>query len=147
MGILSSLQTAIADRLRESDVIASAPAIEVVEEDKGDLDAAIARAVGKMGIVIIVETTRLGPEETGSPFFSATVLISVQENVPINRGPAGSRKTWSTVGEHIIATLIDWAPPGGWSPLEFASPLERLGPGNPVEAQLTLTTQAVLKAA
>lgn len=146
VGLLSSLQSAIATRLRESDLISQAPAIDVLEEDKGDLDANIAKAVGRLGIVVSIETPALRPGDEGQPVQEAAVIISVQENVPINRGPAGSQRTWLSVAEHVIAMLVGWPPAGGWSPIEFGG-LERIGPGTPVEAQVSFTTSAIIRAA
>lgn len=145
MGLLSSLQSSVAAHLRQSDLIAQAPAIEVLEEDKGDLDVGINKAVGRLGIVVSIETPSLRPGDDGEPVQEAAILISVQENVPINRGPSGSGRTWLAVAEHIIATLIGYQPGGGWSPIRFGGPgLERIGPGTPVEAQISFTTSAYI---
>lgn len=143
MGLLASLQSAIADRLRAEELVSRPPSIDIVEEDRGDLDAAIARAVGRTGIVVTIETPGLRSTDDNRRAMEASILIEVQENVPVNRGPAGSQRTWLTLSEKIMALLIDWPPPGGWTPLEFGS-VARQGPGTPVVTQITFTSKCIV---
>lgn len=145
MGLLASLQSSIAHHLQAAEIFSGTPPIEVVEEDRGDLDASIARALGRTGIVVTVETPGLRANPDNRRAMEASILIEVMEHVPVNRGPAGSHRTWTTISEHIIALLIDWSPPGGWTPMEFGA-LERQGPGTPVVTQLTFTATCIVAA-
>lgn len=141
MGFLSSLQSAVADRLRASELFESTPAVEVLEEDKGDIDAQIARAVGRLGVVASIGTVSLKPVEDARHYVEATVLVEIMETVAVNRGPAGTGKTWLQLAEAVVANLMDWEPPGNWAAMEFAG-LDQVASGTPVVAQLSFTTRA-----
>lgn len=144
MGLLRDLQTEIGNRLRADAVFAEAPSVEVYEEDRHDIDAEVLRATGKVGAAVAVTTPALRPAEDLPELVEATVIVEITENVLVNRGPAGSKKSWLTIGEAIYALLVDWSPPGGWSAMRFAS-LEQVAPGRPIIANITLTTTALLR--
>ncbi len=146
MGLIADLQAAVAAQIRAGDLIAEEPAVPVLEADKGDLDAEIAKAVGKRGICISVETPALNPEQDNRRFCEAELLIEVQENVPINRGPAGTQRTWLAITENIIAELMNWAPAGGWRPIEFGG-YQLLNSGTPAIAQIRFTTGVIVSPA
>lgn len=143
MGLIADLQKSVADRIRAAELVSADPPIEVLEADKGDLDAAIARAVGARGIAISVETPALNPDEDNRRFLAAEILIEVQENVPINRGPAGNGTTWLAATENIIAQLMDWAPAGGWRACEFGG-YQLLNQGTPAIAQIRFTSGCIV---
>ena len=138
VGLLTDIQSAVAARLRELEVIAGPVAIEVLEEDKGDLDAQIEKAKGKLGIVVSVETTGLRRDDSKREM-EMTLVVEIQEMVAINRGPAGTQRTWMQISEEILVSLH------GWPPLENLQPLvfQDMGPvavGSPTVCQLTFTT-------
>lgn len=117
--------------------------IEVVEENKGDLNALIAAAVNRCGIVVTVQTPSLDPDPEHPRWVQATIVVEVQENVPINRGPAGSRRTWLEIAEAIHAELASCQPFPFWQPLLFGG-IEQTAEGNPVVASVSFTTRCAI---
>ena len=143
MGLLVPLQSKIAEILRAREEIAKSPAIEVVEENKGDLNAQVAAAVSRLGIVVTVQTPGLGVDPEHPRGVQATIVVEIQENVPINRGPSGSKRTWLELAEAIHAELTTIQPMPFWSPLEFGG-IEQTTEGNPVVATISFTTRCFL---
>lgn len=143
MGLLVDLQSAVAARLRASDFISSTPAVEVVEEDRGDIDAAINKAVGKTGVVLSVGIPAVRPTENNRQFLEFEVLVEIVENVGINRGPAGTQKTWTALADDIIAMLLGWQPAPNFKPFEFGG-LDQVAPGTPTVSQFRLVTSSVV---
>jgi hypothetical protein len=143
VGLLAPLQARIAEILRLREEIAMAPSIEVVEENKGDLNAQVAAAVGRLGIVVTVQTPSMDPDPEHVRWVQATIVIEVQENVPINRGPSGSKRTWLDIAEAIHAELDTIQPFPFWQPLAYGG-TEQTTPGNPVVATITFTTRAAI---
>jgi hypothetical protein len=138
VGLLTDIQFAVAERIRALDVISGPPAIEVLEEDKGDLDSQIERAKGKLGIVVSVETPQMRRGEQ-KRHVEMTVVVEVQEMVSINRGPAGTKRTWLQVAEEIMVSLHGWKPAESLQPLAFQD-MGSTGPGSPVVCPITFTT-------
>lgn len=143
MGLLAPLQAKIAEILRSREEIAASPAIEVIEENKGDLNAAVASAVSRLGIVVTVQTPSLDPDSEHPRWVQAAIVIEIQENVPINRGPSGSKRTWLELAEAIHAELADSQPFPFWQPVSFGG-IEQTTEGNPVIATVTLTTRCAI---
>lgn len=144
MGIFRNLQSDIATRLRESVELGTAELqVPVYEEDRHDIDAEVLKALSKVGVGVAVTTPGIRTGDLGEGDVEATVIIEITENVLVNRGPSGTQRTWLTIGESCFAQLNRWAPPGGWSPMEFVS-FEQVAPGRPILANLTLTTRALL---
>jgi hypothetical protein len=143
VGLLAPLQAKIAEILRSREEIAASPAIEVVEENKGDLNAAVASAVSRLGIVVTVQTPSLDPDPEHPRWVQATIVIEVQENVPINRGPSGSKRTWLELAEAIHAELATIQPEPFWQPLDFGG-IEQTTEGNPVVATISFTTRCAI---
>jgi hypothetical protein len=143
VGLLAPLQSRIAEILRSREEIASSPAIEVIEENKGDLNAAVASAVSRMGIVVTVQTPSLVPDPENPRWRQATIVIEIQENVPINRGPSGSKRTWMDLAEAIDAELDTAQPFPFWQPL-LSDGIEQTTEGNPVIANVTFTTRCAI---
>ena len=144
MGLLAPLQSRIAEILRSREEIATSPAIEVIEENKGDLNASVASAVSRLGIVVTVQTPSLDPDPEHPRWVQATIVIEVQENVPINRGPSGSKRTWMDVAEAIHAELSTIQPFPFWQPLAFGG-IEQTTEGSPVVATISFTTRAAIQ--
>lgn len=144
MGLLADLQSAVAARLRASDLIAATPAVEIVEEDRGDIDAAIAKAVGKVGIVVSVALPAVRPAEGNRKFWEFEILLEIVENVGINRGPAGSQKTATALADNVIAMLLGWSPADNFRPFEFGG-LDQVAPGTPTVWQFRLVTASVVE--
>ena len=143
MGLLAPLQSAIAEILRSREEIAASPAIEVIEENKGDLNAAVASAVSRLGIVVTVQTPSLVPDPEHPRWRQATIVIEIQENVPINRGPSGSKRTWMDLAEAIDAELDTSQPFPFWQPL-LSGGIEQTTEGNPVVATISFTTRCAI---
>lgn len=143
MGLLAPLQLKIAEILRAREEIATSPAIEVVEENKGDLNAQVAAAVSRLGIVVTVQTPSLDPDPEHPRWVQATIVVEIQENVPINRGPSGSKRTWLDLAEAIHAELATIQPFPFWQPLVFGG-IEQTTEGNPVVATISFTTRCVI---
>ena len=143
MGLLAPLQAKIAEILRSREEIAASPAIEVIEENKGDLNAAVASAVSRLGIVVTVQTPSLVPDPEHPRWRQATIVIEIQENVPINRGPSGSKRTWLEIAEAIDAELDTVQPFPFWQPL-LSGGIEQTTEGNPVVATISFTTRCAI---
>jgi hypothetical protein len=143
VGLLAPLQAKIAEILRSREEIAASPAIEVIEENKGDLNAAVASAVSRLGIVVTVQTPSLVPDPEHPRWRQATIVIEIQENVPINRGPSGSKRTWLEIAEAIDAELDTVQPFPFWQPL-LSGGIEQTTEGNPVVATISFTTRCAI---
>ena len=115
----------------------------MIEENKGDLNASVASAVSRLGIVVTVQTPSLDPDPEHLRWVQATIIIEIQENVPINRGPSGSKRTWLDVAEAIHAELDTIQPFPFWQPLVFGG-TEQTTQGNPVVATVTFTTRCAI---
>jgi hypothetical protein len=144
VGLLSTLQADIAKKLAEDSLFSDGIPVAVLQENDGDVDTAIERSLAKLGVAVTVSTPEAEQGEGGHPFVTTEILIEVVENVLINRGPAGSKKTWLDLAEGSWAILADWAPPGGWAPLEFLG-LSKDTDTRPILASLRLSTRCVVQ--
>ena len=115
--IISTMQHAIADRLRE--MLPPKLAESVVREDAKDVFTDVAKRLAA-GLLILVTTPDLEP---GDPEFSvvATVAIEITEQTVMNRGSSGSKVFGPDVGALVIATLRsdEWRPGNVWTPLRW----------------------------
>lgn len=108
MGMLLSIQSAIAKRLMDSPYMAG---IDVLTQDDGDLDTMIRAKLALLGIAATVGLGKAGDPmpNAGGPYFEDVVfVVEVQEFVLKNRSAAGSRKSAVDVCEHIAHRLHGW---------------------------------------
>ncbi len=115
--IISLMQHAVADRLRETLVAKLAEA--VVREDSKDVFTDVEKRLSA-GLLILVTTPDINPGEVE---FSAvaTVGIEITEQTVINRGSSGSKVFGSDIGALVIASLRadDWRPGNVWTPMRW----------------------------
>ena len=121
---IHDLIAAVAERLRLTSDLAGRT---ILEENKGDISAALQAAVGKSNFAITVGWNGFEPSvqtPTGAAFPSAeivgktTVVVSVFEKPVLNRRTAGSLAALDAAA--IIAkALACWKAPGMNSPLFF----------------------------
>lgn len=81
--------------------------LPVITEAKGDILNIIMRALGKLGICIVIETLTGKPEHAaiGAYRLDLDVGITVSENVLINQGATGSKKAASAVVARLLCIL------------------------------------------
>jgi hypothetical protein len=81
--------------------------IPIITEARGDILNQIQRALGKLGICVIIETLTGRPEHAsaGSYLIELNVGLTVTENVLINQGSTGTRKPASEVVARIMCLL------------------------------------------
>jgi hypothetical protein len=105
-GQIDQLQQDVVDRLTASKELAG---IEVIYEKTKDIENAITQALGPMkGICIIVTPpvcTVERPNLPGPYFDGVTVDVNILENVIINQGASGTKKTASYVAELVAKQL------------------------------------------
>ena len=101
---LKDIQEAIAKALKKEPFFANVP---VITEAKGDVLNQIERAIAKIGISVVIETLTGKPETMGVGAYSLDlkVGVTVSENVVINQGASGSKKTASQVVAMILCLL------------------------------------------
>jgi hypothetical protein len=81
--------------------------IPILTEARGDILNQLQRALGKLGIVVIIETLTGKPEHAsaGSYTVELSLGITVTENVLINQSASGTRKPASAVVARIMCLL------------------------------------------
>lgn len=128
MSLLTTLQGLVVTRLSSHSYFGGSPAIEVITEAIGDVEAAINRALMKVGAACLVMTPAIRP---GAIENQADVDLSVivSENVPLNRVGSGTQKAALDIAEAVWARLNDWQPSDEWTKLRVQG-IERILPEN-----------------
>jgi len=113
--IISTMQHAVADRLRE--ILPPKLAESIVREDAKDVFTDVAKRLAA-GMLILVTTPDLEPGEVEFSVV-ATVAIEITEQTVMNRGSSGSKVFGPDVGALVIAALRadDWRPGNVWTPM------------------------------
>ena len=135
---LTLLRDAIGTRLSTDTSFSDAPVVDVINEEAGDLEQRIAKALGKLGVLCVVPTPTLAPGELNR-LLQARCRVDFFENVLLNRKGTG----FKTSPEMLICALNllrnDWTPPAGeWQALEFKDHTFEVK-GNAVHHTLHLT--------
>lgn len=123
--IIRTLQEAIKTRLAANTDFAAGvdpvtAAVPILTEQHGVIENEVARAVGKIGVSVVVLTPRLAPIANATNGASElTVVVAVTENVLVNRSGSGSKKPATDLAEAAWASLQGWTPAGGWSPMRI----------------------------
>lgn len=81
--------------------------IPVIVENIGDIDAAVAKAVGSIGVCVLIMTPAGLNTQRNAPvaILKPTVVARVSENVGVNRGSTGSRQAASKVADAVAVYL------------------------------------------
>lgn len=95
-------------------------AVPVLTEQHGVIENEVARAVGKIGASVVVLTPSMAPIANSLAGASELlVVVAITEDVVINRAGRGSKKPATTLAEAAWASLQNWTPPGGWTPIRI----------------------------
>lgn len=106
--VLRELQQAVCDYL-DSD--AWFDLIPVIREEMGDLSNLIDISLGKLGCCVVVETPVANCESPNVPsmfFNDIPIVVTVWENVLLNRTASGSQKYALDTAQIIAALLQHW---------------------------------------
>jgi hypothetical protein len=88
---LCAILAEVAAAIRAAPEVAS-PGVEVLTEDQGDIDTAIAQAVGNLGACVLVMfsgVTEVKSNLPGPVFGAVRLTVEVSENALVNRGAGG----------------------------------------------------------
>jgi hypothetical protein len=110
-----SMQLSIEDLIKQSPVLSDIP---VISEERQDLLIQINTALGKLGLVIIiqeVEAKVTSPNLPGPVFDAFSISVLVHENVMINRSK--SDRTAKQVAKQVAEALHHKVPTGAPGPL------------------------------
>lgn len=146
MSLRIALQVALAAKIQACEYFAGPASVLVIYEDLGDIENQIQRAIGKIGLVILVQT----PDSKAGdyPFIDTSEpRITVYENVVINRAKSGTQKTCPEVIHYLKAYLLGWEPvttAGTWSPLRYVDVIPAQVDEQPITYQLILATQTIM---
>lgn len=109
------LQNAVLARLEAVDAAVPAPvpaagAVTYLNEQKGDIANLLARAIGKIGIAVVVltPTALMADPESEDLSMFAPVLIQIQENVLINQGANGTKIPALRLVSFVMKRLQGW---------------------------------------
>jgi hypothetical protein len=89
--VLCGILARVADLLR-ADPAFAAPGTEIITEDKGDIDTAIAQAVAALGLcaTVMLADARGAKESLPGPVFTSVgVVVEISENTLANRASGG----------------------------------------------------------
>ena len=103
--ILTNLQAQLVSVLQADSFFSTAPGIPVIAEDKGDLVSEITRAVNEIGVSVCVLTPILEADDKDANVFRINVVVSVSENVIVNRSTGGTLKPCADIGVRAIELL------------------------------------------
>lgn len=84
---LQSFQSAIVEHLKGDALLSQ---VEILAEDRMDLESAIQLAMAKLGVVLVVQTVSVGvthPNLPGPHFDAVKFTVVVGENTTLNRAP------------------------------------------------------------
>lgn len=103
-----SFQQAIVEHLKEDQNLSR---INVLREDRHELDSVIEQNLNTIGISVVVQTADVGvsnPNIPGPLFDSIRFTVAVIENTIINRSPSGLQVDALTTALHISRRLHHW---------------------------------------
>ena len=107
---LQSLQEAIVVRLKEDELLSQ---VEIMAEDRMDLEAAIQLAMAQLGVVLVVQTVSVGvanPNLPGPNFDSVRFTVAVVENTTLNRAPGSAQLDALSLAIATAQRLHHWRP-------------------------------------
>ncbi len=107
---LQNLQSSIVERLKGDPMLSQ---IEILAEDRLDLESAIQLAMAKLGVVLVVQTVDVGvsnPNLPGPCFDAVRFAVAVVENVTLNRAPGSSQLDALSLAISTAKRLHHWRP-------------------------------------
>jgi hypothetical protein len=109
MGLIKSSMQTVVSFLLADPYFANIP---VFKADEKELNYLIQKAVGSVGVCVIVMTARMKRREKIKKYFNITMLAEVRENPIINRGNGAqaTNKEASEIAEYIAAIMDDAYP-------------------------------------
>jgi len=147
--LIAELQNAVVAKLQYDAWFSMAdPACPVVADNRGDLKAQVDAALGKSGVILVVEEPSLRSGELPTELV-ARFKLTIVEHPPTNRAKAQFR-TAAETGMKAMALLMfegqgqRWQAAEHWTPFTF----ERLEPGDESEEghiswELEFTTETI----
>lgn len=101
---LKDIQTEVSSLLTADAYFSGIP---ILTEARGDLLNQLQRDLGRLGIVVVIETLTGKPEHASAGSYTIDLMlgITVTENVLINQGASGTRKPASAVVARIMCLL------------------------------------------
>ncbi len=127
MGVLSTIQSQIKDRLTADPHFSDIP---VITEDRGDINTAINTAIGQIGTCVIVLTPSADVRNANVPgpyFDRVGILVRTFETPTINRASTGTGKKAIDTAEIAVALLHQYSPVGEGGDIVATSPAIRIG--------------------
>lgn len=118
----SDLQAKIKTKLNATTFFSTAPAIDVITEAIGDIEARITASVAKIGCCVLI-VTPVGDVQNansgGLIFSPINIVIRVFENVTVNRSAASgfSKQPASWIAIAAAYALHGWTPSGFNGPI------------------------------
>jgi hypothetical protein len=103
--MFDEIQTEVAARLREHPYLAT---IDVMTEDKGDIEAGIRATLAKLGVAVTVMTVEAdcdSPDSEPIGFGRISVIIEVAESVTANRAANGTGKPIGKICEAVFQAM------------------------------------------
>lgn len=108
--IFSDLQQTIVDRLLwDAYFTEDDKQVTVLPEVALDLTNAIKKALGDIGVIVVVRTVQVKPTDRVD-LANVGVVLEIAEMVAVNRGKNGSGKPAIDVGAKCMALLRGWSP-------------------------------------
>ena len=111
----------IADFIRDDPELKDAGHVNVVVEDRADVEAEIARAIGQLGVLALVIITGFDRRQNSGPSLAGTVRVEIRclEHPSLNRD--GTAWTAQHVTERIVKILHWGEVPGIQTPVRFVN--------------------------
>lgn len=103
--MFDEIQIEVAARLREHPYLAT---IDVMTEDKGDIEAGIRATLAKLGVAVTVMTVEADcdyPDSEPIGFDRISIIIEVAENVTANRSAGGTGKPIGKICEAVFQAM------------------------------------------
>ena len=108
--MFDEIQTECAERLRQHPYLAD---LDIITEDKGDIDSEIIEQLSRLGLSITVLTVTANlnsPDAEPLYFHEIGVVVEVAEFVMMNRSDGGSGKPIGKVCEAVMQALHSFTP-------------------------------------
>ncbi|QBG47825.1 hypothetical protein EGM51_10635 [Verrucomicrobia bacterium S94] len=128
---LTTLQGAVVERLKGDPLLSR---VEIIAEDEQDLSNRIEIAMAKLGACMVVGVATAAvnnPNLPGPQFDGLTFVVSVAENVMLNRTPGSSQLDALSLAMQAHRRLHHWRPVDtGFSNYTIYSARNAIEPGN-----------------
>lgn len=116
------LAEAIAQTIKDDEWLGNSRTLNVVVEDNAVISTEIEKALGKLGILVLIGVTGYHRRQNSGPYITGTLEFSIGcfENPLFNRTTQNSM-TAQAVAERL-AVILHWAKPEGFdNPIVFDS--------------------------